>query len=323
MNSSHRVILIFLTGACLIGSPAAHGAYPEKPIRVLVGFPPGGPADTVARLLGHALGEALGKPVVIQNVPGAAGNIAAERVTTATPDGHTLGLMTEAQLLINPGLYKTTYDAARDFAAVSQVAAAPYLLIVNNEVRVRNVRDLIALAHAQPGALTFGSPGSGSTPHLAAEMFKSSARVDIRHIPYKGVGAAVPDLLAGRISMMFSPIATGLPLVREGKVRALAVTSKSRSSTAPEVPPLAESGFRDFDITGWLGFVAPATTPAVIVRRLHLEVTKALALQEIVTKLRVLGLEPIGSSPGALAALVKSGAAKWAIFLSQSSIKPD
>jgi tripartite-type tricarboxylate transporter receptor subunit TctC len=302
---------------------AAHPAFSPRPLRVVVGFPPGGPADTVARLIGAPLGGALRKPIVVQNVPGAAGSIAAERVAAAAPDGHTLGLMTEAQLLINPAVYKTTYDGVRDFVAITQLAAAPYLLTVQHGVRAANVAELIALAKAQPGVLTFGSPGSGSTPHLSAELFKSVAGIDIRHVPYKGIGPALPDLLAGRISMMFTPIAAGLPHVREGKLRALAVTSRRRSPAAPDVPPVADAGLLDFDVTGWLGLVAAAKTPPSVVHALHVEVKKALAIQDVSTKLAALGLEPIGSTPDAFAAAIKTGAARWGPFVRQMAVTPD
>lgn len=315
---------IFVAAALGVGSSVALGVdYPSKPLRIIVGFPPGGPADTVARLLAKPIGEGLGKTIVVENAPGAAGSIAGERLAKATADGYTLGLVTEAQVLINPSLYKLAYDPARDFSAISQVAAAPYLLVVNNGLAARSVRDFVALAQAQPGSLTFASPGSGSTPHVITELFKAAASVDLRHVPYKGVGPAIPDLLAGRVTLMFSPIATGLPLVAQGKLRALAVTSAVRASPIPEVPTLAESGYADFDVTGWLALVAPLHTPAQILRRLHVEVTRALASDEVRAKLLNLGLEPIASSPEALSRLIRPGTAKWAKVIKDSAIRPD
>lgn len=321
MKFLHSIIVAAALGA---GNSVALGVdYPIKPLRIIVGFPPGGPADTVARLLAKPIGEALGKPIVVENAPGAAGSIAGERLAKATADGYTLGLVTEAQVLINPSLYKLAYDPGRDFSAISQVAAAPYLLVVNNGLAARSVRDFVALAQAQPGSLTFASPGSGSTPHVITELFKAAASVDLRHVPYKGVGPAIPDLLSGRVTLMFSPIATGLPLVAQGKLRALAVTSAGRASAIPEVPTLAESGYADFDVTGWLALVAPLHTPAQIVRRLDVEVTRALASDEVRSKLLNLGLEPIASSPEALSRLIRPGMAKWAKVIKDSAIRPD
>ena len=210
-------LMFGLLALLIVGSPAAQTTYPEKPIRMVVGFPPGSAPDTVARLLGQKFAEAWGKPVLIDNVTGAAGNIATERVAKAAPDGYTLGLLAQGQLVINPSLYKLAYDPVKDFAPVSQVTVSPNMLVVHNAVPAKSVKELVALAKAQPGGLTFASSGSGSAPHMAAELFKSVAGLDIRHIPYKGVTAAIPDLLGGRVTMMFSPTSTVLPLVREGK----------------------------------------------------------------------------------------------------------
>jgi tripartite-type tricarboxylate transporter receptor subunit TctC len=316
-------LMFGLLALMMMGSPVAQTTYPEKPIRVIVGFPPGGPADTVARLLGQKFAEAWGKPVLIDNAPGAAGNIAADRVAKAAPDGYTLALVAEAQIVINPSLYKLAYDPVKDFAPVSQVTLSPYMLVVHNAVPAKNVQELVALAKAQPGGLTFASAGSGSSPHMAAELFKSMAGLDIRHIPYKGVAPAIPDLLSGRVTMMFSPIAIVLPVVREGKLRALAVTSLKRFSVAPELPTIAESGYPGFEVTGWIGLLAPARTPATIVGKLHLETVKALALPDLRAKLADLGMEGIGDSPGEFAAVIKSGIPKWAKVIKESGIKPD
>jgi tripartite-type tricarboxylate transporter receptor subunit TctC len=315
--------MLGLFALLITGSPAAQTTYPEKPIRMVVGFPPGSAPDTVARLLGQKLAEALGKPVVIDNAAGAAGNIATERVAKAAPDGYTLGLPGQSQLVINPSLYKLAYDPVKHFAPVSQVAVSPIMLVVHNAVPAKSVKELVALAKAQPGGLTFASGGSGSLTHMPAELFKSVAGLDIRHIPYKGTNAAIPDLLAGRVTMMFSPTAIVLPLTREGKLRALAVTSSRRSAAAPELPTIAESGYPDFEVTGWIGLLAPARTPAAIVRKLHLETVKALALPDLRAKFADLGLEPIGNSPDEFAAVIKSEIPKWTKVIKESGIKPD
>ena len=316
-------LLFGLLALLIVGSSAAQLNYPEKPIRVVVGFPPGSSPDIVARLLGQKLTEGLGKPVVVENVAGAAGNIAAERVAKAAPDGYTLGLAANAQLIINPSLYKLPFDPVKDFAPISQVYVSPNILVVHNAVTAKSVQELLALARAQPGGLTFASGGSGSSPHLAGELFKSMARIDIREVPYKGVVAAIPDVLSGRVTMMFGPILVVLPLVREGKLRALAVTSLKRSPALPELPTVDESGVRGFEVTLWGGLLAPAGTPATIVRRLHLETVKALAQPDVRAKFADLGLETIGNSPDEFAAAIKSETPQWAKVIKESGIKPD
>jgi tripartite-type tricarboxylate transporter receptor subunit TctC len=312
-----------LLALLIVGSPAAQTNYPEKPIRLVVGFPPGSLVDTFARLFGQKLAEALGKPIVVDNPTGAAGNIASERVAKAAPDGYTLGLLAQGQLVINPSLYKLAFDPGKDFAPVSQVAVSPFMLVVHNAVPAKNIKDLVALAKAHPGGLTFASGGSGTGNHIAAELLKSMAGLDIRHIPYKGVVAAIPDLLSGRVTMMFSVIGTVLPIVRDGKLRALAVASSRRSSAFPELATIAESGYPGFEIAAWYGLLAPARTPATIVRKLHHETVKALALPDLRAKLADLGMEGIGNSPDEFATAIKSEIPKWAKVIKESGIKPD
>ena len=316
--------LIFgLLALLIVGTPAAQTTYPEKPIRMVVGFPPGGVSDTVARLLGQKFAEAWGKAVLIDNVTGAAGSISADRVAKAAPDGYTLGLLAAPQLVINPSLYKLAYDPVKDFAPVSQVSVSSTMLVVHNAVPAKNVQELIKLARARPGELTFASSGSGTEGHLTGELLKSVAGLDIRHIPYKGIPAAIPDLLGGRVTMMFSPTVVVVPLAREGKLRALAVTSLSRLSAVPDLPTIAESGYPGFEVTGWQGLLAPAGTPAMIVGKLHLETVKVLALPDLRAKLADLGLEGIGSSPDELGAVIKSQIPKWSKVIKESGIKPD
>ncbi len=317
-----QILTVLLLVSAIVGvsDAAAQTNYPEKAIRIVVGFPPGSSVDTVARLLGQKFAEAWGKPVVVENVTGAGGNIAADRVAKAAPDGYTLGLLSNAPLAINPSLYKLAYDPVKDFAPVSQVTVSPYILVLHNAVPAKSVKELVALAKAQPGGLTVAS-GGGATL-LAAELLKSAAGLDIRTIPYKGVVAAMPDLLGGRVTMMFSGI-TVLPVVREGKLRALAVTSLRRSSAAPELPTIAESGYPGFEVTNWSGLLAPARTPATIVRKLHLETVKALALPDVRAKFADLGLEVIGSSPDEFAVAIKSEIPKWAKVIKDAGIKPD
>jgi len=316
-------LLVGLLALLIVWTSAAQSNYPEKPVRLVVGFPPGSAVDVVARLLGQKLTEALGKPIVVENVAGAAGNIAAERVARTAPDGYTLALAANAQIIINPSLYKLPFDPVRDFAPISQVYVSPSILVVQNAVTAKSVQELLVLARAQPGGLTFASGGSGSSSHLAGTLFKSVARIDIREVPYKGVVAAIPDLLGGRVTMMFSPIAVVLPLVRDGKLRALAVTSLKRSPALPELPTVDESGVRGFEATLWGGLLAPAGTPVTIIRKLHLETAKTLAQPDVRAKFADLGFETIGNSPDEFAAAIKSEIPQWAKVIKESGIRPD
>jgi len=314
-----------LLALLIAGSPTAQTAYPEKPIHLVVGFPPGSQPDTVARLLGQRLAESLGKPVVVEDVAGAAGNIAADRIAKAAPDGYTLGLL-GAQIVTSPSLYKLAYDPVKDFAPVSQVTMSSFMLVVHNAVPAKNVKELVVLAKAQPGGLTFASSGSGSGTHMAAELFKSATALDIRHIPYKGVVAAIPDLLGGRVTMMFSPIANVLPVVREGKLRALAVTSLRRSSAVPELPTIAESGYPGFEVTVWYGLFAPARTPAAIVRKLNDATLAALnnpAVQEQMNKIGGALVAPDRRSPEYLGKFFESEIARWGTIIKTNGLMFD
>jgi len=305
------------------GQAVAQTKYPEKPIRVVVGFPPGGPADIVARVLGRQLTDVFGKAVLVENSTGAAGNIAADRVAKALPDGFTLGLLSNTQIVVTPGLYKVPYDPVKDFAPISQAVTTPNILVVGNTVPVKNVRELVALARTRPGELTFASGGSGTQVHLSAELLKSMAGIDISHVPYKGVAPAVPDLMAGRVTMMFSPIPASLPLVREGKLHALAVTSLRRLLVVPGLPTMDESGYPGFETATWFGLLAPAGTPATIVRRLHLETVKVLVLADVRARLADLGMEVIGNSPEEFAAVIGVEIPKWSKLIRDSGIKAD
>jgi tripartite-type tricarboxylate transporter receptor subunit TctC len=315
--------IIVVSSIAAAGNGAAQTNYPEKSVRLVVGFPAGSTADFVARHLAQKLTDAWGKPVVTENVAGGAGSIAAERVVKATADGHTLALAANAQVIINPSLYRLTYDTVRDLAPISQVSVSPNLLVVHNSVPVRTPGELVSLAKARPGDLTFASGGSGSSPHLAAELLKSRAGIDIRHIPYKGVVTATPDLLAGRVMMMFSPITVVLPLARQGKLRALAVTSSRRSAAAPELPTIAESGYPGYEVTLWYGLLAPAGTPVALIRRIHLDTAKALELADLRARFTDFGLEVIDSSPDQFASIIRSEIPKWAKVIRDAGIKPD
>lgn len=304
-------------------SAAAQSIYPEKPVRIIVGSPPGSTQDTVARLLAQKFSEAFGKAVVAENQAGAAGAIGVERVAKSAPDGYTLGLLAQGQLTVNPALYKVPYDTLRDFAPVSEASATLNMVAVHSTFPARSLRELVVLAKEKPGALTYASGGNGSASHLPAELFKFMAGVNILHVPYKGVSAAIPDLVGGRVSMSFIPTSPVLALVREGKLRGLAVTSSTRLPSMPDLPTVAESGYPGYEFTAWQGLLAPAGTPSEIVGRLHLETVKALAMADVRAKYATLGMEPVGNSPAEFAAVIKSDLAKWANVVKVASIKAD
>lgn len=316
------VTTVALLALLAVPAPAVHAAYPERPLTLIVGFPSGSQPDIVARLLGQGLAESLQKPVIVENITGAAGNIAADRVAKAAPDGYTIGLLSQTQIAINPTLYRLPYDPVKDFAPISLVTLSPHLLVVNNTVPAKSVADLVDLAKSQPGALTFASSGSGTGTHMAAGLFLASARVDVRHIPYKGVVAAIPDLVAGRVTMMFSPLPVVLPLVQEGKLRALAVTSLHRSQAVPDLPTIAESGYPGFEATNWYGLLAPAGAPMPVVQRLRAETAKALAAPPMRDKLAGMGIEVTGDSPEEFAALIRAEIPKWSRVIRELGIKP-
>ncbi|MEH2502333.1 tripartite-type tricarboxylate transporter receptor subunit TctC [Bradyrhizobium sp. AZCC 1578] len=310
-------LVIFVT----TGPNALALDYPVHTVRIVVGFGPGTSPDIIARLLGDRLSQAWGKPVVIENTVGANGNIAGERVARAEPDGHTLLLAANPAIVINPSLYeKMPFDPVRDLVPISQVCAYANILIVNNDVPAKNVQELVALARAQPGALTYGSAGFGSTLHLAGELLKSMAKVDILHVPYRGAVFS-QELVAGRLSMAFVPPTGALPLAREGKVRALAVTSLERHAGAPDLPTMAESGFPSFDLTVWFGLMAPARTSPAIVEKLHRETVRILAMPEMRKRFDDLGIEPIGNSPAEFAAVIDGEIPKWAKLIREAGIK--
>lgn len=260
---------------------------------------------------------------MIENLPGASGSIGADRVAKAAPDGYTLGFLATPEVAINPSLFKLAYDPLKDFSPVSQVTRWVNILVVNNALPVKTLQELVALAKARPGEITFASSGTGTTPHLSGELFKSVAGIDIQHIPYKGVVVVIPDLVAGRVAMAFTQPSFVVPMVREGKLRALAVTSLKRHAAFPQVPTIAESGYPGFEVVAWQGLVAPAGTPAAIVSKLHLETVKALD-SDMRAKLADAGSEAVGSkSPAEFAALIKSEVPRWAKLIKDAGIKSD
>ena len=318
-------IRTFLALALLaFASLARADDYPAKPIRFVVPYPAGGPLDTVARLLGQKVSESMKQPVIVDNRPGAGGNIGADFVAKAAPDGYTILMGAVATHAINPTLYgHIPYDPVADFMPITQVASTPNVLVVNPSLPAKSVREFIAYAKANPGKLNFGSGSTGSAGHLAGELFKTMAGVAMTHVPYKGAGPAMQDLVAGQIQLMFDNLASSFGQIRAGKVRALAVTTAKRTSLAPDLPTIAESGLPGFDINTWFGVFAPAKTPQPIVDRLHAELTRALAMPDVRQKMVDLGAEPVGSTPAEFAAYIRSERDKYARVIKASGAKVD
>ena len=318
-----RTLLLAAALAALPMAAFAQG-YPSKPIRFVVPYPPGGPLDTIARLLGQKVSEGVKQPVIVENKPGAGGNIGADFVAKSLADGHTILMGAVATHAINPTLYaKIPYDPVRDFAPITQVASTPNVLVVNPSLPVSSVAELIAHAKANPGKLNFGSGSTGSAGHLAGELFNSLAGVQMTHIPYKGAAPAMRDLIGGQIHLMFDNLASSLTQVRAGRVKALAVTTANRSSLAPELPTVAESGLAGFDISTWFGIFAPAGTPREAITRLHTEFTRALAAPDVREKMLNMGAEPVGNAPAEFAAFIRAEAGKYARVIKASGARVD
>jgi len=327
MNGQRRAgpwlacVLLPLALACT--AAVAQTAYPSKPIRLLVGYPPGGATDIVARILAPKLGERLGQPVVVDNHPGAGGIIASEKVAKAAPDGYTLVLANTAHG-INPSLFGTLpYDTVASFAPVIKVADLTLVLVVNPALPVRSAGELIALARARPGALHYASSGVGQSLHLAGELLKSMAGVDIVHVPYKGSAPARADLLAGQVEMMFESAIGVMPFVQAGRLRALGVSGAQRSPAMPDVPTLSEAGVAGYEASGWLGILAPAGTPAAIVASLNADMNAVLRQADVSGLLADNGADVAGGSPDQFAAFVAAEIAKWAKVVRATGLKAE
>ncbi|ABF10851.1 tripartite tricarboxylate transporter substrate binding protein [Cupriavidus metallidurans] len=324
MFARRQVVAMLAATASLAAIPAAQAndAYPSKPIRMVVGFPSGGAPDILARIFSEKI--SLGQPVVVDNKPGAGGNIGAETVARSAPDGYTLALGTVGTHSINGALYsKMPYDMVKDFTPVILLASTPNVLVVHPSVPAKNVQELIALAKAKPGQLTFGTPGIGTSLHVAGELFNTMAGTKIEHVPYKGRAMAIPDLLGGHITMMFDNLPSALPVVKEGKLRALGVTSAQRSTSAPDIPTIAEQGLPGYEATSWFAVFVPAHTPKEIVAKLNAEMNRIFTLPDVQTKLKTLGLDPILGTPEKLAEYQRSEIAKWAKVVKDSGAKAD
>ncbi|MDB5872051.1 MAG: tctC [Ramlibacter sp.] len=314
---------VLLVGAALAFAAKAQTApWPAKPVHIVVTFPPGGAPDTLARVLADKWGQSLGQTFTVDNKPGAGGNIGADFVAKSAPDGATLIVGTVGTHAINAALYdKMPYNAARDFTPISFLASTPNLLVVNNSVPAATVKELIDLAKKTP--LSFGSSGSGTSIHLSGELFNTMAGVKMQHIPYKGRAQAVPDLLGGRITMIFDNMPSALPLVKGGEVRAIGVTSANRSPAAPNIPTIAESGLPGFEATSWFALYAPAGLPRDVLARINAETLRVMALPDVKEKLSALGLDIATGTPDALAAFMQVETAKWAKVVKESGAKPD
>ena len=308
-----------------VGVAQAAEAYPTRPVRLVVPFVPGGPSDVLGRVFAQRLGEQIGQQVIIDNRGGAGGIIGTEIVARAEPDGHTLLFGTIGTHGINSAIYrKLPYDPERDFAPVTLVVAAINLLVVHPSVPARSVQELVALAHAKPGGLSYASAGVGSSQHLAAELLKASAKIDLLHIPYKGGGAALPDLMGGKVQLMFIGISSVQEFVRQGRLRPLAVATPARSPAMPDIPTVAESGYPGFEVGAWHGVLAPRGTPAALVARLHAEIGRVTGDAAVKDRFVSMGAIPMASTtPEAFAAYIRAEIAKYRKLLADAGIKPE
>ncbi len=298
-------------------------SYPAKTVRMLVPFPPGGGTDFMARLLARHLSEKWGQTMVIENRPGASMMIASEIVAKAPPDGYTI-IMSSSNHTINPSLYpKIPYDTINDFAAVTQVATSPFLLVVHPSLPVKTTKELIELARAKKGALTYASSGTGGPQQLAGELFKTMAKVDITHVPYKGTGPAEVDLVGGHVQVMFATIISASPQVAAGRMRALAVTSLRRSRAFPDLPTVSEAALEGYEASSWWGVLAPARTPPQVVNKLYTDIAGVLQLPEPRGRITSLGGEPVGNTPEQFSALLLDEMGKWAKVIKEANIKID
>ena len=319
-----RRTFLALAASTMMPRAAVAQAYPSRPIRLVVPSSAGaGVTDIMARLVGQKLGEALGQQVVIDNRPGASGILGAEVVAKAPADGYTL-LIANVSLIVNPYLYaKMPYDPLTDFMPVTLVNTAPQQLVVHPSVPARTVAELVAYAKANPGKLNYGSGGLGSTPFLAAELFKSITGIDVVHVPYKGGAPAIAELVGGQLTFMIENVPGTNPLVKSGKLRALAITSTQRSPIAPDLPTMIEAGVPGYEMSGWNAIFAPKSTPAPVVARLHAELARILGSPEVKEQFAALGAEPIGNTPDELAAFLKADKARWGKIIEEKGIKPE
>jgi tripartite-type tricarboxylate transporter receptor subunit TctC len=313
--------------AALLASILAAGAFaqepwPAKPVRIIVPYPAGGVADFLPRIVGEKLSQKWGQPVVVENKPGASGNIGMAEAARAPADGYTMALAPAGNLTVNPTLFPNLpFDTAKDFTPVTNLAQVPNVLVVHPSVPARTFKELVAYAKANPGKLNFASPGDGSGAHLAGELMRLEAGVEMVHVPYKGLAPAVNDLLGGQVQLMFAGISTVIQHVKAGKLVALAIASPRRSAQLPEVPTVAESGIPGFEVISWYGIVARAGTPAQVVQKVQRDMAEALAMEDVRAKLAAQGLEPVGNTPEQFAAMIQAESRKWGDIVRRAGIK--
>ena len=322
MGASIRMILsTFLwLGGIVIAAPVSAQSYPAKPIRLIVPFPPGGGTDITARMVGQPLSEKLGQPVVIDHRPGAGTMLGTELAAKAAPDGHTL-IIVAAPHAINPSMYRNVkYDPVKDFVPITLAISFPYIVAVHPAIQARSIKELIALAKAGTPVLTFASSGTGVTNHLAGELFKRMAGIELTHVPYKGGGPALNDVIGGHVSMIFGTILETMPQVRNGRVRGLAVTSSKRVPFAPDIATVSEDGLPGYDVTGWYAFLAPAATPAKIVARLNEETTRILGSVAIRDRFLTMGAEPWPTSSDKAREFIAAETARWGKIVKAAGI---
>lgn len=315
-------VVLALLAVAAVAAPARADNYPEKPIRLIITSPPSGTSDALGRPTAQKLGESLGKQIVIDNRAGASGNIGAEIVAKSIPDGYTLLLAQTQTLAVNPTLYKKlAFDPLRDFTPVAMVASVVFVLVANPSLAANTVTELVRLAKAQPGQLTFASASSGSVSHLAGELLKSAAGIDMLHVPYKGAGPAVIDLIGGQVMLMFAGGPSASTQIKAGRLKLIAVAGAARSPAFPGVPTIAESGMPGFDVSAWWGVVAPARTPQAVVARLNREIIRALELPDIKERFASQGADPVIMTPAQFGAYIKSEYTKWAKVVKDSGAR--
>jgi len=309
-----RVLCVTVLSAVATAGIAQQTSFPEKPVRIIVPFPPGGGADALARIMQPKLTEIWKQTVIVENKPGASGHIGADFVASSPADGYTMMMSSTASL---------TEKNVSQFAPVSLVSASPYVVVANPKVPANNIAELVAYAKKNPGKLTFGSSGTGAASHLSAELFKSMAGVDLLHVPYKGTGQAVTDLLAGQIDLLFAPAQAVMPHVQAKKLKAFAVTSARRSSSVPDLPPVAEGGVAGYEAIGWFGLLVPAATPAAVVEKLSADANRVLNDPEVKQRMLALGAEPSANTPAQFAAFIRADQAKWSKLMRERGIQPE
>jgi len=315
---------IMLAACLLVAAPAAFAqTYPDHPVRIIVPTPPGGPVDVMARVIGNALPDQLGQNVFIENKPGAGNTLGSKMAADAAPDGYTLMVSAASGLIMSPMIYKTAGYDAKSFAPIALLAEAPQLLVINPQLPFKSVAELVAYAKANPGKLNYSTGGSGTLPHLAAELFKRETGTQIVHVPYKGGGPALTGVVAGEVQMTFDPVATSLQLIRAGKLRALAVASGKRVAELPDVPTMAESGYPTLTAGAWTALLAPKGTPPTIIARLNAAANAALNAETTKSTLAKLGAEPRGGTPEQLAAHMANETKKWGPIVESLHLKPE